>query len=260
MRIAVLGLGEAGAEIAADLAVAGDEVHAYDPGPVTTPEHVTRHHHARTAVEGCGLVLAVTPGSSARDLLTEVVEALAKEALYADLSTAAPAVKSALAEMARPLLFADVALMSPVPGRGLSTPAIVSGSGAAHYADLINARGGNVEFVEGPAGEAAQRKLLRSVVMKGLAGVLMEAMEAAQTAGKDEWMWDRIVETLTAMDAPMLRRLVMETPRHAARRREEMEAARELLSELEVPSSMTDGTIARLERLIAEGLPRIKVD
>ena len=43
--------------------------------------------------------------------------------------------------------FADVALMSPVPGRGLSTPALVSGSGATEFADLINERGGRVEVV-----------------------------------------------------------------------------------------------------------------
>jgi 3-hydroxyisobutyrate dehydrogenase-like beta-hydroxyacid dehydrogenase len=171
MRIAVLGLGEAGSLIASDLARAGDEVHGYDRAEVSTPEGVIVHPEPTAAVSGCDLVLALTPGSEARGALARVLDSLVGPTVYADLSTAAPTLKADLAGMvaARGARFADVALMSPVPGRGLATPALVSGDGSEWYAAEINRRGGNVVVVGPEAGEAATRKLLRSVLMKGLA-------------------------------------------------------------------------------------------
>jgi 3-hydroxyisobutyrate dehydrogenase-like beta-hydroxyacid dehydrogenase len=255
MKVAVLGLGEAGSSIAADLARAGDEVHGYDPADLPAADGVRLHHEPAATAVGCELVLAVTPGSGAREALSGVLEVLSDQAVYADLSTCAPAAKVALAEMlaGRDALFADVALMAPVPGRGLATPALVSGPGAGRYAEMINDRGGKVEVVGTEAGEAATRKLLRSVVMKGLAAILIESMEAAGNAGRSEWFWGHIVDELTTLDEAMLRRLLHDTAPHAGRRVDEMEAARDLLVDLGVSPTMTTATIAHLQRLVAEG-------
>lgn len=252
MRVAVLGLGEAGSRLAADLVRSGDEVHAHDPARVSTPAGVERHETPEAAVAGCSLVLAVTPGSQARAALARVLEALDADAVYADLSTASPDLKRELAEMAagREVSFVDVALMSPVPGRGLGTPALASGDGAREFADLIDARGGEVEVVGERAGEAAACKLLRSVVMKGLAALLVESMEAAERLGESQWLWAHLLDQLGSLDAPLLERLLFDTPAHAGRRVEEMGAARDLLTELGMPADMTTATMAVLGRLI----------
>jgi 3-hydroxyisobutyrate dehydrogenase-like beta-hydroxyacid dehydrogenase len=254
MKVAVLGLGEAGSLIAADLARSGDEVHAHDPAVAQAPEGVTLHLEAATTVGGCELVLAVTAGGAAKEALTGVIDSLENDPVYADLSTGAPALKIDLARKvaARGVLFADVALMAPVPGRGLATPALASGTGAERYADLINERGGKVEVVGALAGEAAARKLLRSIVMKGVAAVLIESMDAADEAGKTEWFWGHIVEALAGLDEPMLRRLVFDTAPHARRRIDEMEAARDLLVDLGISPTMTTATVAHLRRLAEE--------
>jgi 3-hydroxyisobutyrate dehydrogenase-like beta-hydroxyacid dehydrogenase len=261
VKVAILGLGEAGSVIAADLARAGDEVHGYDPVDVAAPEGVTVHAAPVPTVIGCELVLALTPGSRAGAALAGVLDALEDRAVYADLSTGAPALKVDLAGRvaARGALFADVALMSPVPGRGITTPAIASGTGADRYADLINGRGGAVVVVGAQAGEAAIRKLLRSVVMKGLAAILIESMEAATGAGKEEWFWGHLVDELTDLDEGMLRRLLDDTSPHARRRVDEMEAARDLLVDLGVPPTMTSATISHLERLLDEGAPDLSI-
>ncbi|HSK07785.1 MAG TPA: NAD(P)-binding domain-containing protein [Acidimicrobiia bacterium] len=252
MRVGVLGLGEAGSLIAADLARAGDTVRGFDPSEVPTPQGVERHARAEDAVTGCDLVLAVTPGSQARRALEDVIDALDEKAIYADLSTASPVLKEDLAALVagQGALFADVALMSPVPGHGLSAPALVSGSGATEFADLINGRGGQIEVVGARAGEAATRKLLRSVVMKGLAALLIESMEAGERAGKGEWLWGHLVSELTSLNTAMLRRLLLDTAPHAGRRLDEMRAAQDLLVELGVTAPMTTATIQHLERLL----------
>jgi 3-hydroxyisobutyrate dehydrogenase-like beta-hydroxyacid dehydrogenase len=255
MRVAVLGLGEAGSRLAADLARAGDEVCGYDPAPVPAIPGVDKYESAQEAIAGCSLSLAVTHASQARTLLASVAGSMPGDLIYADLSAGSPGLKEELADRAgsRGARFVDVALMAPVPGRGLATPALASGSGATQYAALINARGGRVEVVGEQAGAAAARKLLRSVVMKGLAGLLIESTEAAARYNQGEWFWNHLVDQLGAIDQDLMERLVDATPVHAGRRLEEMEAARDLLIEAGVPATMTEATIALLRRFIEGG-------
>ena len=104
-----------------------------------------------------------------------------------------------------------------------------------------------VEVVGSEAGQAATRKPLRSVVMKGLAQLLIEALRAAEAAG---WLaaetWDQPAAQLSEVDEALLRRLVSGTPLHARRRLDEMEATVELLDELGADATMSQATTARL--------------
>lgn len=262
MRIAVLGLGEAGSRWASELAAHGDEVHAFDPGDVPTPDGVRRHRDPGQTVAGAELILALTPGSEAVRALTDVLDELGGASLYADLSTAAPSLKGKLAAIAadRGIVFADVALMAAIPGRGIAAPALASGPGAGRFAEMVNTRGGSVEVVGSQAGEAATRKLLRSVVMKGLAALLIESMSASSRLGKADWLWGHLVDELTSMDVAMMERLLFDTAPHATRRVEEMEAAREMLRALGAPGEMTESTLAWLRRLEEEGMPELPVN
>jgi 3-hydroxyisobutyrate dehydrogenase-like beta-hydroxyacid dehydrogenase len=179
--------------------------------------------------------------------------------IYADLSTGSPRLKEAMAEIAarHGAWFVDAALMAPVPGHGLAIPILASGTGADRFADLINARGGLVEAIGPQAGAAAARKLLRSVVTKGLAALLIESMEAATSYGQGEWLWKHLGELLGSIDEQLMRRFVFGTATHAGRRIDEMEAACDLLVELGVPAHMTRATMAQLRRLFEEGMPEI---
>ena len=150
--------------------------------------------------------------------------------MYADLNTAAPALKRELAALVG-VRFADVALLGPVPARGLGTPALVSGDGAAAFAALLAPLGMPVELVSETPGDAAARKLLRSVFMKGLAAAALESLEAARAAGDEEWLERELTEVI---GAELLERLLEGSRVHAARRVEEMEAACELLASLGV--------------------------
>jgi 3-hydroxyisobutyrate dehydrogenase-like beta-hydroxyacid dehydrogenase len=122
-----------------------------------------------------------------------------------------------------------------VPGKGLATPALVSGTGSGRYAETINVLGGRATAVDGPAGLAATRKLLRSVFYKGLAAAAVEALTAARAAGHEEWLRENIAGELVASDERTLARLEAGSVKHALRRSHEMAAATELLEELGVP-------------------------
>jgi len=250
-RFAVLGLGEAGSAIAADLAAAeGVEVRGYDPADVAAPDGVQRHDDPAKAVADAAVVLAVTTAAHAAAALEEVVAALPPGAIYADLSTASPALERQLAATVAARSsgagFADVALMAPVPGRGLRTPALVSGPAAEAFAAVMAPLGMPVEVTSTQAGDAATRKLLRSVVMKGLAQLLIESLDAAEAAGLAAETWDHLVAQLTSVDEALVRRLVTDTRQHALRRLHEMEATIDLLDELGVDATMSRATAARL--------------
>ena len=251
IRFAVLGLGEAGSALAVDLVAAGVDVHGFDPGDVATPPGVTRHADAASAVGDAELVIAVTAAANAEAALVQALPAVAPGTVYADLSTGSPGLKRRLDEAAAAagVGFADVALMAPVPGRGLQTPAVASGRAAARFVEIVRPLGMPVEHDGDVAGQAATRKLLRSIVMKGLAGVLRESMEAARRAGLADETWSNVVDQLSNADESLLRRLAEGPAAHAGRRVEEMEAAEQLLVELGVEPTMTRATVASLRRL-----------
>ena len=259
MRITVFGLGEAGSLIAAELAGAGVEVHGFDPADVPTPPGIVRHADPRRAVGRSDLVMALTAARDAQTAIAQAWDQLRRGAVYADLSTAPASLKEDLNDTAalRGLVFADVALMASVPGRGLATPSLASGVGADRYAEAINALGGAVEVISKDPGDAATRKLLRSVFMKGLIGVLIEALRGADAAGHGEWLRTHLIEVVDSADRSMLERMLDGTATHAERRREEMEHAATLLVQLGVEPIMTTGTVESLRSAPDLGVPPI---
>jgi 3-hydroxyisobutyrate dehydrogenase-like beta-hydroxyacid dehydrogenase len=235
VRIAVLGLGEAGGEIARDLVAAGADVRGFDP-EVSPPAGVVPRTDDADAVRDAGLVLSVTSARDALPALENSVPALAAGTVWADLSTASPGLKRALVTRlaGRDVAVADVALMAPVPGRGLRTPMLVSGPGAGRYAEVMAGFGADVTVQPGPAGEASSRKLLRSVFYKGLAAAVVEAMAAADAAGCADWLRSNVSAELAGFDEHTIDRLIDGTYRHARRRADEMTAAGVQLTELGV--------------------------
>jgi 3-hydroxyisobutyrate dehydrogenase-like beta-hydroxyacid dehydrogenase len=148
-----------------------------------------------------------------------------------------------------------VALMAPVPGNGLRTPALASGPAADAFAARLRPLGMPVEVVGPEAGQAATRKLLRSVVMKGLAQLLIESLDGAEAAGCAAETWDDLVVQLTSIDEALVRRLVTGTLPHAPRRLHEMEATVDLLDDLGVDATMSRATVSRLREQSAPTEP-----
>jgi len=179
------------------------------------------------------------------------LDALSPGVLWADLNTAAPAVKERLAEIARPrgIPVTDIAMMAPVPGKGLRVPMLASGEAAGQVATRLFGFGADIEVLDGPAGLAAMRKLLRSVFYKGMASSIVEALEAARAVGYEDWLSDHIAEELAKADASTVQRIVTGTRQHAVRRGAEMAAAAEMLADFGVQPIMADASRALHERL-----------
>jgi len=252
MEVAVLGLGEAGGRLAADLGAAGCTVRGWDP--VRRPEGIANAESDRAAVAGADVVLSVNAAAVAHAVADGVAGALAGTTLYADLNTASPQLKRELAE-ALPAQFVDVALLGAVPSLGLATPALASGEGARHFADLFRPLGMPVEVVGPLPGDAAGLKLLRSVFMKGMAAAAIESVEAARAAGAEE----RVRADIAAViGEPLLERLLSGSRTHAARRLDEMRAAAAFVRELGVEPRVATAAAAWLADLDADEPVRLE--
>jgi 3-hydroxyisobutyrate dehydrogenase-like beta-hydroxyacid dehydrogenase len=245
MEVAVLGLGEAGGRIAADLVAAGCAVRGWDP--VRRPAGIANAESERTAVSGADVVLSINAAAVALDVASRAVGELGSGVLYADLNTASPELKRQLAAIL-PVEFADVALLGVVPSLGLATPALASGTGAERFAECFRALGMPVEVVGRAAGDAAGLKLLRSVFMKGMAAAAIESLEAARAAGVE----NRVRADLAAViGEPLLERLLAGSRAHATRRVDEMRAASAYLEELGVPPRVATAAAEWLEQLVS---------
>jgi 3-hydroxyisobutyrate dehydrogenase-like beta-hydroxyacid dehydrogenase len=200
LRVGVLGLGEAGSLVAADLVRAGADVVGHDPRVPMLVGVPTVGSDAEAA-QGRDLVLSLT---AAEDAPTALAEAL--------------------------------------PSLGATMV----------YADAIGPLGADVTLVPGGPGEAARRKLLRSVFYKGLAAAVVEGYEAAERAGLGEWFLDHVGQELQAAQRSTVARLVEGSRRHAVRREAEMAVAGEVVRGLGVPSPVSDAARAVLQRLARE--------
>jgi 3-hydroxyisobutyrate dehydrogenase-like beta-hydroxyacid dehydrogenase len=252
--IAVLGLGEAGAQIAADLCAAGAVVRGFDPRVPPGPGVIACADDA-DACRGADVVISLTTAHEAVDALKASLPGVAPDAIYADLNTSSSGLKRALAALASEAgahRFADVALMSPVPGRGLRTPMLASGPAAEDYARVISLLGASVGVLAGPPGAAADRKLVRSVFFKGLAAAVTESLRAARAAGCEDWIRASIAAELTAASPATVDRLEQGSVKHAARRAEEMAASADLLRELGVPPRIARASEQWLRQLMTE--------
>ncbi len=256
--VAVLGLGEAGSNIGRDLLGAGVTVRGYDPvAPV--PEGIVAAGSDAEACAGADLVLSLTTAHEAEAAFLASEAGLSPQVLYADLNTSSAQLKQRLATLAgqRGIAFADVAMMAPVPGRGIRTPMLVSGDAAASVAAALATLGGNAQAIEGPAGAAASRKLCRSVFYKGMAAAVTESLRAGVAAGCEGWLRENIAGDI---GADLLERLEQGSITHAVRRADEMAAATDLLGELGVPARIAAASRDWLEQLAQEsshapGLP-----
>jgi 3-hydroxyisobutyrate dehydrogenase-like beta-hydroxyacid dehydrogenase len=255
LHVAVIGLGEAGSAIAADIAAAGVDVIGWDPAVQRPPDGVRPAQNAAAALAEAGAVLSVNAAAVALDVARELAPALARGQIYADLNTAAPRVKAEVAAVVRPTgaLFVDVALMAPVPGGGLRTPSLASGPGASKFAELFGRIGMPVEVVGRQPGEAAARKLLRSVFMKGIAAAAIESLAAARAEGCETWLHDELAEVFQGADGALLERLLTGSRQHARRRVHEMDAAAEMLADLGVSPRVCAAASGWLRQLDAEG-------
>ena len=248
-RVAVIGLGEAGGLIAGGLSAAGADVIGFDVAPpLAAPVPVA--DSVATAVTGADVVISINSSIVSRKVAQQVAPLLAPGTVFADLNTGTPTLKKALAELFADGMFADVAIMKPVPGLAERVPMGVAGTGAKRFVELLEPFGMELEYVSEVPGEAAARKLLRSIFAKGMAAVLIDCLWAAESMGLQDWAYDEILREFDSSSAETAKRYLSGTAQHVKRRQIEMMDVTEMLADAGYQPTMVDGVALTYSRIL----------
>jgi 3-hydroxyisobutyrate dehydrogenase-like beta-hydroxyacid dehydrogenase len=251
--VAVLGLGEAGSLIARDLLAAGISVRGWDPDPHGDLSGIPMATSLPDAVRGADIVVSVNWATAAVAAARDAVPALTAGQIFADHNTAGRPLKLEIAQVIAPTgaAFIDVAMMAPIPGLGMRVPMFLAGERAEELAEFYRSVGTPAEVVGATPGDAAARKLTRSIFYKGMSAAVCEAIDAGRAAGVEEWLRSDIIRTFVNADASTLDRILDGTQKHAGRRAHEMRDVAAMLDELGIPSTISTASAVALERINA---------
>jgi putative dehydrogenase len=249
MKLTILGLGEAGSLIAKGLADQGVDVIAYDPAKPKNPV-VPLIESAEAAVADADVVFSLNSSTVALKVAEQVAGSLKSGAIYCDLNTGTPSLKVRLSELMPEGAFVDVAVMKPVPGLAEKVPLSVAGPGAKKFVELFGDLDMDITYVSEVSGEAAARKLLRSVLAKGMASVLIDSMWAAKSMGLQEWALEEAKREFDSSSAKTVQRYLSGTQQHAKRRTVEMSDVTEMLVDAGYESTMVHSILATLSQVM----------
>ncbi len=250
MQIAILGIGEVGSTLTRDLLAQGISVSGWDPNPRNLPEGLHFAESNPDAIQDAELILSANLAAVSVDVAREISTHLKAGQVYADMNTASPATKQAINTVLAdsPAAFSDVAIMAPIAVRGIKSAFLASGAGASQFTEIFSRFGASVTQLDAEAGQAATLKLVRSIFYKGLASVVIEMLNAAQTLDLDAYAREQMMTILR--DEDMIDRFVEGSHIHAKRRIHEMDAVIELLQSLDVQTYSSEAARQSLRDLL----------
>jgi 3-hydroxyisobutyrate dehydrogenase-like beta-hydroxyacid dehydrogenase len=245
-RIGLVGYGEVGRILAEDLrAQATPRVSAYDTklgGALEAPlrEHadqcgvkLTTSH--RELASDADLVGSAVTASQAVPVAAACAPALRRDAFFLDLNSASPGAKRRAARLVDGAggRYVEAAVMTAVGPYRLRVPMLLGGPHAATLAPLLNAKGFEARVASGEIGKASATKMCRSVIVKGLEAMVVEAFTAARGHGVEGEVLASLAETFPGIDWEKQGAYIFERViRHGRRRAEEMQEVAETVREV----------------------------
>ena len=268
-KIAFIGFGEAGQTIVRGLLAAGaPRIRAYDI-LFDDPADAGRLREAagslgvaaardhEDAVRDADIVfLAVTASSSLQAALS-CLPGLKKGQLFLDINSVSPRRKIETAARVAPTgaAYVDVAVMAPVAPYEHKVPCLIGGPGAAALLPRARALGMKMEVVSEAVGQASAIKMFRSIMIKGLEALVLEAMLAASEYRVEERVLASLEETFPSLDWEKLSGYMLErVVSHGRRRAAEMREVAETLQGIGIEPLMAAATAARQQWLADLGV------
>jgi 3-hydroxyisobutyrate dehydrogenase-like beta-hydroxyacid dehydrogenase len=213
---------------------------------------------AGEAIDGCRLILSLVTADQALAAAGAAAPHVSRDTIYCDMNSVSPATKQAAAAAIEQAAgrYVDVAIMAPVNPSHLAVPLLLSGPAAMEAQDELTALGFTDCRVVGlRVGRASAVKMIRSVIVKGMEALTVEAMLAADAAG----VVGEVLASLEGSDRRLswsdradynLDRMML----HGLRRAAEMDEAAATLEDLGVEPLLTRGTAERQRAIGGLGL------
>jgi 3-hydroxyisobutyrate dehydrogenase-like beta-hydroxyacid dehydrogenase len=258
-HIGLVGYGEVGRILAEDLRAQGVVVHACDMKlAVATTARPLRDHaeahgvslhpaHAGLVAAADFVVSAVT-ASQTVVVAEACAPALKRGTFFLDFNSASPGAKQRAAAIVNGAggRYVEGAVMTSISPRRIRVPLLLGGPDAEALAPLINALGFAATVASDRLGVASATKMCRSVMIKGLEAMVIEAFTAARHHGVEDAVVASLRETFPGIDwekhaAYFFQRAI----EHGRRRSEEMRESAETVREAGLTPWSASGTAER---------------
>ena len=170
---------------------------------------------------------------------------------FVDVNSAAPETKrrAAAEVMAAGAHYIEAAVMAPVAPKGIATAILAGGPEAERAAALLNPMGMDITPVASEYGRASATKLSRSIMIKGIEALIVDAARAARAWGVANDVFASLGRTFPGTDFAALADNMAERVRtHGIRRAAEMREAADMLDDLSVNSSLARAVADAQER------------
>lgn len=223
----VIGYGEVGKAIAAQLAEVGVETVLVDPASGSDEGNAPVKATIPADLGQVDIVLAAVPSSASLSVAREVASRHAT-LLHVDLSSSSRALMQQCADAfdRRPASFVDGAIMGSIDLAGADVPIILAGPSADDAAEVLARLGFKASALAGScAGDASGLKLLRSILMKGIEAIAIECYATANRLGLDAALRDNLTDVGLKPFPELLDAMVRTHVVHASRRSHEIAAA-----------------------------------
>ena len=263
--VAIIGCGEAGAILGADLVAAGLDVVTYDilfDSPQSREAMLSRAlaHQLRAAdsigaaAAGANLVISAVTATSSPVVAAEAAQSLRAGQFFLDINSVSPATKHADFEIVTRTGadYVEAAVMAPVPAQRLEVPMLLGGPRAADLATALRKLGMNTTAISERVGVASAVKMCRSVVIKGIEALAVESMLAARRFGAEQEVLESLGKTFPGMGWPdkLPDYLIGRVAEHGRRRAAEMREVARTLESVGIEPTMALATAERQDWLI----------
>ena len=233
--VALIGYGEVGRILAEDLRAQGLAVSAYDLKLGSSAGDGPRAHAAQhgvvlsashaDAVRGAALVVSAVTASQAVGVAEAAAPGLDAGAFFLDFNSASPGAKIHAAGIVNAAggRYVEGAVMTTVPPYRIKVPLLLGGPDAAALQPLLQRLGFAPKVASAQLGVASATKMCRSIMIKGLEAMVIEAFTTARHYGVEDAVIASLYETYSGIDwethgAYLFQRVI----EHGRRRSEEV--------------------------------------
>ena len=258
-RICLLGFGEVGQVLAADLQAQGaEDIVAWDPlfrTPSSAPSRGAASGLARasvgapSAVAAADLVVSAVTAAQCVAAAADAAPALTPGAIYLDLNSVSPSTRMAAAARIENAggRYVEAAVMSPIGPKRIASPMLLGGPHVEVLLPQLRALGfGGATAFSTVIGRASAAKMCRSVMVKGMEALLGEALLSARHHGVEQAVLDSLRDLFPGLDWRTLARyMIGRSLQHGRRRAEEMREVALTVDEAEVGSWMSRAAAER---------------
>jgi 3-hydroxyisobutyrate dehydrogenase-like beta-hydroxyacid dehydrogenase len=267
LHVTLIGFGEAGGILGEGLASAGVSVATYDILLESEPSRSAmlakvRNANVRAcanlgeAIAGADLIISVVTASAAAGVARQAALSLRRGQIYLDMNSVSPETKRETARLVEPsgATFVEAAVMAPVAPQRLRVPMLLGGTEANSVAERLQLLGMDATPVSVRIGVASAIKLCRSVIIKGLEALAVEALFAARWHGAEKEVLASLAATYPQMgwNDRLPDYLISRVAQHGHRRASEMREAAETLRSIGLEPLTALATAARQEWLVQE--------